>query len=312
MLEALLAEFEDLADGPVPFSHCQEGERHDVHLVLGGLIHGNETGSLPSLVELLRDLRSGELDFGGRLSLFVGNPWAARAGTRFLEADLNRVFVDSDLDTLEHRRARQLMRILEDADVFVDLHQTILPTEQAFYIFPWDQEGWRWARALAGAPVWVTRPPGRAFSSGTCCSDEFVRNRGGVGLTLELGQMGFQDEAASRAGRVMRRAIALVDAVAAGTTSMVEASEGMPELDFYKTVFAPPFPDRSWSLRPGLVNFRAVSRAELLTGPDSPELRAPCDGVLLFPKYPPADQPLPGEIVRVLELMDQHPLELWG
>jgi len=312
MLEALLAEFEDLADGPVPFSHSQDGGRHDVHLVFGGLIHGNEKGSLPALLAILRDLHSGALSFGGRLSLIVGNPWAARAEKRFLEADLNRVFIDSDADTLEHRRARQLMQVLGDADVFVDFHQTILDTQKPFYIFPWQPDGWRWARALAGAEVWVTRAPGESFSSGTCCSDEYVRNRGGVALTLELGQKGFDAHAAARAEAVMRRAIALADRLAQGSGTIAEQSEEQPELGFYRTVFKAPYPDRSWALRPGLTNFLPVSAGERLTAPASPRLSAPCDGVLLFPKYPPANQPLPGEIVRVLERMGEHPRSVWG
>lgn len=312
MLEALLAEFEVLAEGPVPFSHSQRGMRHDVHLVFGALVHGNETGSLPALVDLLRELRSGELQYGGQLSLFVGNPWAARQNVRFLDADLNRVFVNGGPDTLEHRRAQQLMEILGDADVFIDLHQTILGTEQPFYIFPWESQGYRWARALQGAPVWVTRPEGESFSAGTCCSDEFVRKQGAVGLTLELGRMGFNDVAAATASRAMRRAIELADAIASGSTSLDEASDAAPELGFYRTVFKPPYPDRSWRLRPGLTNFQAVSMGERLTTEDSPELVAPCDGVLLFPKYPPEDKPLPGEIIRVLERMSAHPEVLWG
>ena len=312
MLEALLARFEELAEGPAPFVHSQDGGRHDVHLVFGALVHGNETGSIPAMVRLLEELRSETMVFGGRLTLFLGNPWAAREDLRFLEADLNRVFVDSDADTLEHRRARHLMPVLRDADVFIDFHQTILPTERPFYICPFGEEGWRWARALAGAEVWVTRAPGESFSSGTCCSDEFVRQQGAVGLTLELGQKGFSAAAAERAERVMRDAVSLCERLAAGRTTIVEASEERPELGFYRTVFKPPFPDRSWGLRPGLTNFQSVHLGERLSAEGTPELLAPADGVLLFPKYPPADQPLPAEIVRVLERMERHPLELWG
>ncbi|MCP4807996.1 MAG: hypothetical protein GY913_32055 [Proteobacteria bacterium] len=302
MLDALLSRFEGLANGPVSWSFQHDGGGLDTHVVFGSMIHGNETGSLPAVVELAEDLSSGAVQFGGRVSLFIGNVEAARADRRFLEADLNRVFIDSDVDTHEHRRARELRRILDEADVFIDLHQTILPTEQPFYIFPWTAKGGDWARGLAAARVWVTRPSGESFSSGTCCADEYVRNRGHIGLTVELGQKGFSPSAGQLASRVMRRALVMAE---------TGDREG-PELEFWRTTAKVPYSDRALRLRPGLTNFRPVRRGERLTADDAPTVVSPHDGVLLFPKYPPDDQPLPNEIVRVLTRMGQHPRTLWG
>ncbi len=135
------------------------GGEHATHLVFGSLVHGDEVGSLPAVVRVIEALRSGALKFGGRVTFFLGNPEAGLAGVRFLESDLNRVFVDSAADDHEGRRARQLRPILDDADVFIDLHQTIEETKHAFYIFPFGVEGWQWARAIAATPLWVTRSP---------------------------------------------------------------------------------------------------------------------------------------------------------
>lgn len=302
MLDALLGRFEGLSNGPVPWSFQHDGGTHDVHLVIGSMVHGNETGSLPAVLEVAQDLQSGAARFGGRLSMFIGNVPAARQDRRFLEADLNRVFVDSDLDTLEHRRARELRQILDDADVFIDLHQTILATAQPFYICPWSAEGEAWARGLGAARVWVTRPSGESFSTGTCCADEYVRNRGKVGLTVELSQKGFRAEASELADRVIRRAMHMAE---------TGDRDGAP-LEFWRTSSKVPYSSRELRLRPGLSNFQPARRGERLTLDDAPELLCPHDGVLLFPKYPPDDQPLPNEIVRVLTRLVQHPQALWG
>ena len=90
---------------------------------------------------------------------------------RYLEADLNRVFLDTGNDRHEDRRAKQAMPILDAADVFLDFHQTILPTAQPFHL-PVAEVGWQWARAVRGTDVWVRDPasaslPARSAATST-------------------------------------------------------------------------------------------------------------------------------------------------
>lgn len=310
-LADLLQDFQGLQNGPVPLSFVHEGGRHERSVVVGSMVHGNETGSLPALLRLARALLEGELDYGGRVAFFVGNAEAGRQDRRFLEADLNRVFVDTPLDTHEHRRARELRQLLDRAEVFLDLHQTILATRQPFYIFPWSPEGALWARAVAGASTWVTRPPAQSFSEGTCCADEYVRNAGGIGFTLELGQKGLDPDQDARAEAAVRRLLSLNEAVAGGA-DLAELAAGQAPLQQVHTVWKQPCQTRDCRLRPGLENFQPVEQGELLSAPGVPELRAPVAGMLLFPKYPPADRPLPGELVRIVQPLPAPPEQLWG
>ncbi len=303
--------------GPFDYgrAHHHQGGAHDTHLVFGSMIHGDEVGSLPAFVRVMSELASGELIFGGRATFFLGNPEAGLAGARFLESDLNRVFVEEPPDTHEGRRARQLKPILDTADVFLDLHQTILQTAQPFYISPFQEEGWRWARYLAGARVWVTRHPGMAFSSGTMCADEYVRVRGKPGITLELSEKGFGNGGEERAYRVLRRALELADAIAQGAALAVLAAE-CQELEFLHTVHREPFASEELGLEPGWVNFRPIQTGERLSAGGTPELVAPEDGYVLFPKYPPRVQgqykrPLPGEIYRIVQPLSDHPTRLY-
>lgn len=312
----------DAVAAPGPFAYPRtfhhDGGRHDTHLVFGSLIHGDEVGSLPAVIEVAQALASGALDFGGRLTLFVGNPEAGLAGRRFLDSDLNRVFVDDPPDDHEGRRARELMPILDAADVFLDLHQTILPSDHAFWIAPFQTEGWHWARALGATSMWITRSPGTAFSTGTMCADEYVRQRGRPALTLELGERGWTRSAHDTAAGAMRRAMALADAVARGDTSLAAEASTRPELRFVETVHREPFATRSHALRPGIHNFVAVQTGESLHAPGTPEMIATHEGWLVFPKYPERDAegrcvgPVPGEIYRIVAPMSGHPVEVYA
>lgn len=304
----------------VPLSAGFDGGEHGLHLVFGTMVHGNEVGALPAVVALAEGLAAGTVAYGGRVSVFVGNPEAGLRGVRLLEADLNRVFVDTDLDTLEHRRARELRRILDTADVFVDFHQTIGPTPSAFYIFPWSPPGEAWVRALDAAPRWVTRPPGQSFSPGTCCADEYVRQRGAVALTVELSQAGPCPVAEAGATRTMRRALRWADAMATAGASWPTAELGLPLAPLpqcLSTAFAQPFSDPHFALEPGLDNFLPVAAGTRVSRPGTPELVVPLDGWVMMAKYPDRDAagacrpPRPGELYRVLRELPAPPSELY-
>lgn len=303
-----------------PFAY-RRAHHHDGgagrHLVIGSMIHGDEVGSLPAVVRVMQELADGTLTHKGRVTFFVGNPEAGLQNARFLESDLNRVFVDEPPDTHEGRRARELKPILDAADVFIDLHQTILETARPFYICPFQVEGWHWARAIAGAVAWVTRHPGAAFSSGTMCADEYVRVQNKPGITLELSQKGFGNGGEERAYDAIVAALALADAVESGETTLAEAASRKPELEFMHTVHREKFASDAHALAPGWVNFAPVEEEQQLAADGAPAMVAPTSGFVLFPKYPPVvdgvyKKPLPGEIYRIVQPLSEHPMTCYA
>lgn len=315
-LAAQLAAFEDAGPprGGLAATFAYDGHEHDVHVVFGVMVHGEEVGALAGALELIDALQGGALRFGGRLTIFVGNAPAGLDGLRFREADLNRVFLDLPpqhpaAGSWEHGRARELRQVLDTAALFVDFHQTIEPTDSPFVISPWSPAIEHWVRVLQPAPSWVTRPSGERFSSGTCCADEYVRQRGGVGFTVELSQRGFSEEAARRARRVMATALEAVDRRERSGRSVAPG----PLPTCLHTVYKAPFTTPELALRPGLHNFQPVAAGQPLHAPGTPPLHAPLDGVLLFPKYPPRDPggralaPRPGELYRIVQPLSEPP-----
>ena len=319
MLQTCLDQFSALrSPGPYagPWIHHRPGTRHDRHVVFGVMTHGDEVGPLPAALRLMAALADGSLRYGGALTVLLGNPEAGLAGRRYLEADLNRVFLDGP-HSHERQRAREMMAPLDDCDLFIDLHQTIGPSLGAFWTLPWSVAAWQWIRIAGGGALWTTRAPGVTFASGTRCGDEYVRDRGRPGLTLEMGQKGFTEEAERVSYGVMTRVLAAVDAVATGSTLAALAAL-CPEPRFLLTAHKEPFGDPTRALRPGLRNFEPVRAGQRLEAPGSPTITAPLDGLLLFPKYPERDPdgavvpPAPTDLFHLVEDAAAHPLDLFG
>lgn len=311
-LDALLARFQADSDpGPYAYryAHHHRGTAHTHHIVFSCMIHGNEYGTLPAAVRLLDDLRSGRVAPGGPVTILLGNPEAARAERRFIDFDLNRAwaFVEGR-EGHEHRRARELRPILDDADLLLDMHQTILESATPFWIFPWNPVFGAWARILQTAPVGLTRAPGEAFAGGDLkCVDEFVRDRRVPAFCVELGAKGFDDEQANNAYRTMLRMIEVVDAIQAGETTLQQAAADQPPIEWFTTVHREAWGSPDRQLAPGLLNWSRVEANVDLSDTGSPPIVPSTSGVVLFPKYPATDAPRPSHQYHLAVPLDDPP-----
>jgi hypothetical protein len=107
----------------------------------------------------------------------------------------------------------------------------------------------------------------------------------------------------------MIEALALIDWGALEQDGVACFAEKQPPLDLFETVHAEPFADAALALRPGLLNFQEVAQGEVLSAANSPVLRSPRAGYLMFPKYPARDElgraisPYPREIFRVVNAL---------
>ncbi|MCA9567214.1 MAG: succinylglutamate desuccinylase/aspartoacylase family protein [Myxococcales bacterium] len=311
-LDALLARFE-AARKPGPWAyrwaHAHDGGVHEEHVVITCLVHGNEVGSLPAVVRLQEALASGQATFGGRLTLVIANPEAARADRRFLDSDLNRAFAFVEgREGHEHARARELRPILDSADLLLDLHQTGTPSETAFWTYPWDPVLGKWARVLEATTVGITRAPGEGFDAPDLkCVDEYVRDLGRPAMCLELGEKGFHPTQEALAWRTMVRLLRTVDAIRAGTTTLEAEAHEHPELTWYTTVHREDWGSPDRALAPGLGCWSRVEAHQELAAEGSPSIQAVRTGRILFPKYPRPDEPRPTHLFHLVAPLHQHP-----
>ena len=127
---------EEIATGVSKLSEGQPCRRPYVGIC--GALHGNESAGYAALRQLGGQLERGDLTLEqGTLFLIQGNPEATAHGLRCTATgyDLNRLWDFAYVDRLqmsawgyEHHRACELKPILEDLDLFLDLHSASAPT----------------------------------------------------------------------------------------------------------------------------------------------------------------------------------------
>lgn len=124
-------------------------------------IHGNETAPIELLGELLARLEAGLLRLGTPTLIILGNLPSIRAGQRFCETNLNRLFRrDQDEPGDEPQRARELMAAVDgfyarhsQPRLHYDLHTAIRDSRfPRFAVEPYADNGihaeqWRWLAA---------------------------------------------------------------------------------------------------------------------------------------------------------------------
>jgi predicted deacylase len=138
------------------------------HAVLISLTHGNEIAGAIVLDQMLRNgvrPAKGKLTFGfANLAAFARFDPARPIASRFVEEDLNRVWDDIQLfgirRSLELDRAREIRPLIDTADIVLDLHSMLWPSDPLLLCGPAAQ-GRNLALAL-GTPAMVVADRGHA------------------------------------------------------------------------------------------------------------------------------------------------------
>ncbi len=151
------------------FQHFESG-RPGPHVLITALMHGNEIAGAIVLDEMLRarlrPLR-GKLTFGFlNLAAFAKFDAAHPIASRFIDEDMNRLWDTAILDgprqSLELARVREIRPIIDSADILLDLHSMLWPSEPLILSGP-TAKGRRLARAIGTPPMAVAD---RGHSSG--------------------------------------------------------------------------------------------------------------------------------------------------
>jgi succinylglutamate desuccinylase len=269
------------------------------------IVHGNETAGLRAMNDVIEILLGLTEDPGICLVFALGNSAAARRGLRFIEADLNRSFAASPSKVgAEVLRAKQLEALLVSSRYFFDLHQTSQPSRTPFFIFPYSAEGLGLAAAVSTELPVVTHW-GPSFSKDGMCTDEFVNERGGFGITIELGQNGMSEYCVGVGVRVLLRAIAAVKRVGTGR---LRDEPLLSRLALYCWSQVIEKTDGA-QLRAGLQNFMPVTAGEVIGSRSGGDIVAADSGFILFPVYPnPLQSKDSNELCRIIKAIGHDEL----
>ncbi len=154
----------------VPGFHHFETGRAGPHVLVTALMHGNEIAGAIVLDALLRarlrPLR-GRLTFGFlNLAAYARFDSVQPTASRFIDEDMNRLWDVSILDGTRHSvelaRAREIRPIIDSADILLDLHSMLWPSEPLI-LSGSPPKGRRLARAIGTPPMAVAD---RGHSSG--------------------------------------------------------------------------------------------------------------------------------------------------
>ncbi|MCJ7800192.1 MAG: succinylglutamate desuccinylase/aspartoacylase family protein [Polaromonas sp.] len=282
-------------------------------LLVLGAVHGNETCGSRAITQLIEELDSGALalERGSVTLVPVTNPLAYQLGQRTGERNLNRNMAPSAIpQDFEDRIANVLCPLLESHDALLDLHSfhtggapfvMVGPHNNRGALEPFARaeeemllalhtgphrivEGWldtyargvqrraaAPARGQARAQTLVTNPN---YGVGTT---EYMRARGGYGVTLECGQ--HDDlQAVDVARHAILQTLALLGLCALPLAPVQANREILRLVDVTDRAHADDRFSREWR------SFDAVRAGEVIgVRQDGETVKAPQDGFVVFP-----------------------------
>lgn len=168
-------------------------------VVLSAGVHGNETAPVEILDQIASDIIQGTLIPARSLLIILANPEALRAGARFIDINMNRLFVEdaaSAVETSEHERARRLMAHVREfiakcdaGAVHLDLHTTIRGSRvRRFAMCADGEDSPERAQAFSQLGQWGISAVVLSLKTRTTFAAWSFLNFGARSFTLELGR----------------------------------------------------------------------------------------------------------------------------
>ena len=295
-------------------SHTFHGLAPGPRLLVLGAVHGNETCGALAIGQLLQDIDSGAvpIERGSVTLVPVTNPLAWQLGQRMGERNLNRNLAPSAVpQDFEDRIANVLCPLLDAHDVLLDLHSfhtggspfvMVGPQDNRGALEPFSHAASEFQLALHTGPYrivegWldtysrgVQRRAARPTDAGTARSlalvtntnygvgtTEYMRSRGGYGVTLECGQ--HEDPQGRQVARhAILQALALLGISPLPLKPEPQAREVLRLIDVVDREHAGDGFSQEWR------SFDAVRAGQVVGHRHSGELvTAPQDGFIVFP-----------------------------
>lgn len=273
-------------------------------LVVFAGVHGNEPSGVLALQRVFEQLRSHQIPLSGQLVGVLGNMEALRQEVRYVNEDLNRLFLPSCIEQVKAAPEEQTFETLELVNIcdlvdslearteeelfFVDCHTT----SSASIPFISLNEGFPSSLQLAQQiPVAAVIGAEKEIKG---CLAEWLNKRGWTGFTYEAGQhqaVISVDNQEAVIWLALRHAGCIDEAQAQPYLDRARATlkqQGTQQQEVYQLLSAHRIrDDEAFRMEPGFRNLQMVRKGERLATSDGEPVVAPVDAYLLMPLYQP-------------------------
>lgn len=285
-LEQWLTEFDELQKkfpGPVSNSLSFGDANSKNHLLVIAAIHGNETGSIPVIIEMAKKINA--LSFNFKMTFLIGNRQAVIANKRFITHDLNRIIKPNQETDPEHKRAQELVTIIQTASALLDMHQTRRVSKSPFYIFTPDTLSFALAGAFKATDMVIEDLS--LAEHGEMSSVEFAQSLAIPAVAIELGQKGITKESYDVGWTILTNAIELFRTLKSDLQSELQLQNKASHLKKMKIILDIEVENEKDHLIGDLVNLSPVAAGQVIGKRASgADITVQSSGYVLFPQYP--------------------------
>lgn len=257
-------------------------------LVIVGAIHGNEPAG-PKAIGIMKELvTKGDWNVSGAVYGLIGNPEAMKRSVRFCDENLNRAFNGHISNSLEGKRAQEILMWLKEIAArhkrfyLLDIHSVSIGETRVVVFDSDNQRAESWAKEISPLPFRLGSPgrivPGTLFSA--------VEKVSGCGLCIECGNHS-SETGASVALEHIENALRSLGALSSASTSFKEKityegeSRTYVVIDVIRT--APGFVFTV----PDVRSEAFIKKGDVYARDNAEEHRAPVDCYLIMPSKVP-------------------------
>ncbi len=288
-IERLIGKYTNNAPGPT--------------VICVGGIHGNEPSGVFALKEVLKELQRVEPQFNGELIAFAGNLTALSRGVRFVEEDLNRIWLPERIEALTSTTISSKERTIEEVEqreLLGVLRQTFQMTKCPIYIlalhttssvsapFITVGEVLRSRDFILNFPVPIIKGIEK-YVEGTLLS--YISEFGFIDIGFEAGQ---HDALSSIKNSVAAIWIALANAGCVNPDDFSNFEGHYKTLSnsaknvqgIFEVIYRYEIEEgEDFVMDPGVINFQEIERGQLLARNRFRKIHAPESGRIFMPLY---------------------------
>ena len=271
-------------------------------LVLFAGVHGNEPSGVVALRRVFNQLREESIVLQGAVVGVLGNIEALQRKVRYVQEDLNRLFLPSYIEQVKAipsghtAEARELLELIQRVEFFearaqekpffVDCHTTSSDSIPYISLNDGFDDSYRFAKDMpATAVIGVEKEiPG--------CLSEWLNLRGWHGFTFEAGQHDAMRSVQNQEAIIWLALLhsgCLPETHAPAQVANARSTLRQQGTQYNKTYRAVSSyrirEDEQFRMEPGFVNLQEVSQGQLLAHSDGAPLYADQDGHILMPLY---------------------------